>query len=437
MNIKIVYFCYLIPNKWESIILEQLESLYSITNLYEQSQIYLSVIDDTELQSELEKLRKIIESKYNKIKIVNICLNNLYEYPGIKTVYELSTNNDNEYILYFHSKGMTSNQHKIRQILFKHTIENYEIILEEMEKNKEIDVSAVIPSVHGFGYYNFFWARSSYINKYCSKPECTEKYMKHRRFTWEMWIGNHYTNKNYIKTYSPIFKYNQVYGDRETVFFMDLLIDDKKEIINSLSDSNEFNNILKIYSKNMNEIANNLLTDKNTAHSYFDVYEELFNPIRCTANNILEVGIYHGGSIQLWRDYFINAKIFAVDVCNLDFIKEEKIKNDHNITLFTNTNGYDDNFINENFYNKNIKFDVILDDGPHTLQSNIDFIIKYLPLLSENGIMIIEDIQDFNWTETLKEYVPPNFKKYIKVYDLREIRNRYDNTLFVINKNII
>jgi hypothetical protein len=57
MNIKIVYFTYLVPNKWESIVLEQLDALYNVTSLYEQASIYISVTDVSESQVEFNKLR--------------------------------------------------------------------------------------------------------------------------------------------------------------------------------------------------------------------------------------------------------------------------------------------------------------------------------------------------------------------------------------------
>ena len=158
---------------------------------------------------------------------------------------------------------------------------------------------------------------------------------------------------------------------------------------------------------------------------------------RSTAKNILEVGIYYGGSIKLWRDWFPKAQIYGVDVCDLSFIRSEKILNDHHVTLFTNTNAYDDAFIKTNFRDNFIKFDMILDDGPHTLESNIWFIQNYLPLLAEDGILIIEDIQHFSFIDILIKCVPNDFQKYIKIYDLRQIKNcRYDDVLFVINKTI-
>jgi hypothetical protein len=435
MNIKIVYFTYLVPNKWEPIVLEQLEALYNVTSLYEQASIYISVTDDSASQNEFNKLRNIIASKYNKIQFINVFSKNVYEYPGLKSVYELSSDNDNEYILYFHSKGMTSNQDHERQILFNYTIQNYKKYLDEMENNKEIDIASLIPCVKGFGYYNFFWARSSYINKYCSKPEYLPSYIQHERYTWEIWIGNNYSRKNFIKTYSPYFKYNGVEQHLQAMCLMNLFKNNQFDTIEKLSNTHVFSSIMKLHRIKIKDFIDNKLTNKNTLHSYVNVYEDMFDSLRYTAKNILEIGIAPGGSIMVWRNYFINAHIYGIDSCNLADIHNESIKNDYHITLFPNTNGYNDHFIRDNFTNKNIKFDMIMDDASHTLEDIIYFLIKYLPLLSDNGIMVIENIQKFEWIEILKLIVPDEFKKNIQIYDLRHIKNRYDDVLFVINKN--
>jgi hypothetical protein len=51
--------------------------------------------------------------------------------------------------------------------------------------------------------------------------------------------------------------------------------------------------------------------------------------------------------------------------------------------------------------------------------------------------LIIEDIPFLDWIETLKNATPDNLKEYIKVYDLREIKGRYDDIVFTINKTIV
>jgi hypothetical protein len=49
--------------------------------------------------------------------------------------------------------------------------------------------------------------------------------------------------------------------------------------------------------------------------------------------------------------------------------------------------------------------------------------------------MIVEDIQDEKWIDILKDCVPEDLKPYVDIYDLRDVKGRYDDILLVINKN--
>jgi hypothetical protein len=187
------------------------------------------------------------------------------------------------------------------------------------------------------------------------------------------------------------------------------------------------------------DLVDNNRTDKNTLHSYLPLYDSLFSKKKDTATNILEVGIgpfkaSNGGSIKLWRDYFTNARIFAIDILPLDQVYD-LIKKDHRIQLYTNTNAYDMNFVHNTFINNNIKFDMVLDDGPHTIESMIQFVSLYSNLLKDDGILVIEDVQDFSWIEILTRTTPNHLKQFIEVYDLRANKGRYDDIVFVINKS--
>jgi hypothetical protein len=90
-------------------------------------------------------------------------------------------------------------------------------------------------------------------------------------------------------------------------------------------------------------------------------------------------------------------------------------------------------FSSQNIFFKSTNFDILIDDGPHTFDTVVKFIELYLPLLSKNGIFIIEDIQDWSWIDNLIQIVPDHYKQYIKVADLRNIKNRYDDILFIID----
>ena len=182
-------------------------------------------------------------------------------------------------------------------------------------------------------------------------------------------------------------------------------------------------------------------TDKNTDHSYLELYETLLSSKKDTAKNILEIGIgdyrvKNGGSIKLWKSYFTNAKIYALDIIPIHRVLDELV-NDERVVLFTSTNAYDEKFFNENILKKNLKFDFMLDDGPHTLESMKTFIRLYSKVMTDDGILIIEDVQSINWWPILYREVPQHLKKYVKPYDLRKNKNRYDDLVFTIDKSSI
>jgi hypothetical protein len=62
------------------------------------------------------------------------------------------------------------------------------------------------------------------------------------------------------------------------------------------------------------------------------------------------------------------------------------------------------------------------------------FVKNYLPLLNDNGVFVIEDIPDIKWTQILTENTPEEYKKYIQIEDLRHIKNRWDDIMFIIKK---
>jgi hypothetical protein len=201
--IKIVYFAFLVPNLWLPIITEQLDELKRLP-LYEKAKnIYFSVIADN---VELNKLKLLLNEKYSKIEIINHHCENFYEYPGIKAIYDISNENEDDTILlYFHSKGMTSNAHHHRQRLFDISIKNYELYINEFSKNKDLDVACALPHKQGFAYFNFFWVRSSYVKKFVKEPiPSTDRYI------WEVWIGSGFSKKQDVVFYSPFSGYNGV-----------------------------------------------------------------------------------------------------------------------------------------------------------------------------------------------------------------------------------
>jgi cephalosporin hydroxylase len=204
----------------------------------------------------------------------------------------------------------------------------------------------------------------------------------------------------------------------------------KSEILTLIDNFEDMN-----YKMSLVELVDNNYTDKNTVHSYLATYEKLFSKKKETAKNVLEVGIHFGGSIKLWHDYFVNSTVYGIEYNDVwqEYYEKSGIINNERIKLHNNTDAYNPVFVNNTL--KNIKFDMVLDDGPHSIDSFVSFIRLYSELLADDGILVIEDIQHPEWLRILSEAVPDNLKAYIEIYDLRQNKNRYDDILFVINKS--
>jgi hypothetical protein len=175
-----------------------------------------------------------------------------------------------------------------------------------------------------------------------------------------------------------------------------------------------------------------LITDKNTCHSYLPLYDELLGKKKEIATEVLEIGVCWGGSIELFHRYFTNATITAMDILPEPKLPE-LLKNNDNVKLISG-DAYSSCFFSCLFKNKT--YDIILDDGPHTLESQLKFLIMYSTLLKNDGILIIEDIQDIHYLEILKENTPDHLKPYIKTFDLRKNKGRYDDICFILDKSV-
>ena len=186
-----------------------------------------------------------------------------------------------------------------------------------------------------------------------------------------------------------------------------------------------------MFEMNLHSLASN--TDKSFDHQYIHIYESLFEPIRSRVKNILEIGIWQGDSHKMWRDYFPSATVYGIDV-NIDSCKT--LENQQRIESIYG-DAYSQDILN---LFKDIQFDVIIDDGPHTLQSQIECVKLYAPLLSSNGILVIEDIPHPEWIYTIAENVAPEFRAYMYGIDRRIAPNRHsinDEIMFIIDKRYV
>ena len=168
-------------------------------------------------------------------------------------------------------------------------------------------------------------------------------------------------------------------------------------------------------------------TDKNSDHSYGRVYEALLDMVPGKA--IMEVGIFHGGSMLLWQELFPESVIVGIDNRNAVHGSVMERLTDRATLLFNDA--YDSTFVHQ-FEALGCSYGMIIDDGPHTLSSQCDFLSLYLPLLEPGGIAVVEDVSAEHHLAALNACVPDKWAR--QFIDLRSIKGRADDIMFVVRR---
>lgn len=172
-------------------------------------------------------------------------------------------------------------------------------------------------------------------------------------------------------------------------------------------------------------------SDKGTTHDYINAYyNNEFTPKRLDTLSIIEIGIHRGLSLKLWKDWFINSNIFAIDPCKEVSILEEVVNevNQRENVKIIKDDAYSQHVLNM-FEDGSI--DYIIDDGPHTLQSQIYSIKYWLKKIKPGGKLIIEDIQSVSDLNKLVLEANETDMKW-EVYDMRTNKGRYDDIILEI-----
>lgn len=172
-----------------------------------------------------------------------------------------------------------------------------------------------------------------------------------------------------------------------------------------------------------------LKSDKGDLHSYLSVYEEILEPYRETAKNVLEIGLFNGYSLLMWEKYF-SGTVYGIDCSDqphdgLADLRPLIQKGTHNIFIMDAENAY---YINMLFGNS--KLDVIIEDAGHEINQQLNLYNVWKPYLSENSIYVIEDIQDIDATRHLFENI--DSEKKVTIVDNRHLNSRYDDVLIII-----
>lgn len=168
------------------------------------------------------------------------------------------------------------------------------------------------------------------------------------------------------------------------------------------------------------ELSKKYNTDKESVHSYIsEYYVESFKSYKKTANLLLEIGVNQGQSLEMWNEYFDQAKIVGVDVADTGYVPTST-----NIEFRLGKAQKQDTYINLN------NIDIIIDDGSHKLNHQIQTFNILFPKLNTNGVYVIEDVQDIENSITKFK----SLNKNVHIYDFRKSTGYHDSVVVEIRK---
>lgn len=162
-------------------------------------------------------------------------------------------------------------------------------------------------------------------------------------------------------------------------------------------------------------------TDKNTDHSYGPIYERILAPIRHSARVVVELGVFRGGSLRAWRDFFPQAVIHGIDIDPACLFQEERI-----ICLEANQ---DRPAELARTLRQKVELggvDLIVDDGQHDFHHQITCLFSLWDFLRPGGLYVIED--------ALEGIDRLALLPYGERFDLRGVKGRDDDVMFVFTK---
>ncbi len=137
--------------------------------------------------------------------------------------------------------------------------------------------------------------------------------------------------------------------------------------------------------RELDNLGLNTGTDKSsTKHNYLDKYEMFLKLLKGKRICLLEIGVFNGESLQMWKRYFDNSTIVGID------IDEEckKYENDGIVVEIQDMSVVD----NIDDIGKKYSPDIIIEDASHLWSHQIKSLITLLPHMKSGGIYIMEDI---------------------------------------------
>jgi hypothetical protein len=124
---------------------------------------------------------------------------------------------------------------------------------------------------------------------------------------------------------------------------------------------------------------------------YFPIYDRHLAPYRDRGAKVLEIGVFHGGSLDMWERYLGP----STELVGVDIDPQARMLADPGRTVVIGDQA-DRGFL-QSLVDEYGPFDVVLDDGGHTVKQQITSIETLFPTLIDGGIYIVEDSHTSYW----------------------------------------
>lgn len=126
---------------------------------------------------------------------------------------------------------------------------------------------------------------------------------------------------------------------------------------------------------------------------YFDVYHRHLQKFRGKNITFVEIGVFQGGSLQMWKEYFgPQARIFGIDI-DPDCKKFEESQ----VTILIGDQ-------EDRTFLKQVKqrigdIHILIDDGGHTMPQQIASFEELYPAVVNGGVYLVEDLHTSYWKD--------------------------------------
>lgn len=124
-------------------------------------------------------------------------------------------------------------------------------------------------------------------------------------------------------------------------------------------------------------------TDKATLHFFLDGYEKFLISCDIQVKVLVEMGIWEGGSLRMWSEYFPYAEVIGLDFDAAKCFSEDNIK------CYVADQNRPETILDA-LVGKDV--DLFIDDGGHMMTQQIDTFNTVWPTLKKGAVYILEDL---------------------------------------------